>query len=977
MTVAVDPWCGGLLAEGRLALVPYARDLGSVRIFELSLPVALAILERAREDFSSRESENADAMHLVVQPLAVVRELVLLGVDAASGPLAADKTPVIPAAVGIRFATLAMGTPLIPFADKAAAIRSLARTLSVKLILVHEHSPEHDAPRVGQYALSGGLPLAPLPLILGAVDEYHLSLAVDLAIDEASVVHPSVREAVLALPVPDALNPVARVVVVVGIRDLSGSVMKAGLEFAHILGTARTLGDAGAPALVFPPVTVETASIRPFELSAAVEHVVLEFAHVDSAVRPAHFATAVPLAVHPLPFVYGPVRARIDSKAVLQSVRVESAYELRPVEILHFHIAGGIGHTYYGMLARLIRVAGGRALLRVHGRRDGREEAEQGNLSERMAEYTGRHHVQPCLESAAGIKAGSASLANRKRFAWRGGISWAKPMDSMRIAIAQLNPTVGDLDGNRCRARVAVEAATRAGAGLVVLPEMFMTGYPLQDLVSKRPFVEAAMDAVRGLAEDVERFGAPVAVGGPFLADGAVYNALHVLEGGVVQAVIRKHRLPNFGVFDEPRNFRAGNVPGPVAIRGVLIGFAICEDFWSPDVAETLAETGAELLVCVNGSPYESGKHDERIGLMVARVVENGLPLVYANLIGGQDDQVYDGGSFVLNRGGGLAAQAPFFEEAVLLTDWSREGTGWRCTQGDLAPVHEGAAADYRCLVQGLRDFAGKNGFKDAILGLSGGIDSALVAAIAGDALGHEHVRAVLLPSRFTGEESIRCARDAAAMLDCSLEEVKIEPAVRAIRRTLEGALDGPPAGAAGENIQARARGLLLMAIANSRGELLLATGNKSEMAVGYATLYGDMCGGYACLKDVYKTQVYALARWRNANHAACFKGPAGRVIPELVLERAPTAELRPDQRDEDSLPPYSSLDSMLEMLIERDGSAAELVEAGYAREDAERVAALVRNAEFKRYQSPPGPKITRRAFWLERRYPITCRYTG
>ena len=548
---------------------------------------------------------------------------------------------------------------------------------------------------------------------------------------------------------------------------------------------------------------------------------------------------------------------------------------------------------------------------------------------------------------------------------------------TMRIAIAQLNPTVGDLDGNRYRALEAVKSAARVNASLVVLPEMFITGYPLQDLVSKRPFVEAAMTSIRKLAEEAKTYGVPVAVGGPLLADEAVYNALHVLDEGILRTSVRKHRLPNSGVFDEPRTFRPGNVPGPIEINGVMIGFAICEDFWSPDVAETLAETGAELLISVNGSPFERGKHDERIGLMVARVVENGLPLAYANLVGGQDDQVYDGGSFVLNLGGQLAAQAPFFEETVLLTDWSKEAVGWQCAKGNLAPVFEGAAADYRCLVQGLRDFAGKNGFSDVILGLSGGIDSALVAAIAADALGAGHVRSVLLPSRFTSEESIGCARDTAGMLGCSLEEVDIEPAIGAIRETLQETLNGPPAGAAGENIQARARGLLLMAIANSRGELLLATGNKSEMAVGYATLYGDMCGGYACLKDVYKTHVYALARWRNANHAAWLKGPAGPVIPRLVLDRAPTAELRPDQKDEDSLPPYATLDAMLEMLIEGDCSAAELVAARHSRQGAERVAALVRNAEFKRYQSPPGPKITRRAFWLERRYPITSRYSG
>ena len=547
---------------------------------------------------------------------------------------------------------------------------------------------------------------------------------------------------------------------------------------------------------------------------------------------------------------------------------------------------------------------------------------------------------------------------------------------SLRITIGQLNPTLGDLEGNCRKALEAVSNAAKRGTDLLVLPEMFISGYPLQDLVVRPAFVRDCMATVRRLAVESHHTGLAIAVGGPLAMDNRVFNALYVIENGMIRASVRKHHLPGTGVFDEPRTFERGGAPGPVALRGVRVGFAICEDFWKADIAETLAETGAELLVVANGSPYELDKYDERIQLMVMRSIETDLPVIYANLVGGQDDQVYDGGSFVLNRGGRLAAQAPFFEEALIQTDWNEQSGSWTCSKAELARVPGQEELDYHCVTLGLRDFARKNGFSSAVLGLSGGIDSALVAAIAVDALGSERVRAVLLPSKFTSEESVRCAQEVAGLLGCRLDEIGIERCVECVESSLGEVYGSTPQGAAGENVQARFRGLFLMAVANARGELLLATGNKSEIAVGYATLYGDMCGGYACLKDVYKTRVYVLARWRNANHLPWMRGPACQVIPDTVLKREPTAELRPNQRDRDSLPAYEELDAILELLVEQDLSAAEVEERGFDSATAERVASMLRNSEFKRYQSAPGPKLTRRAFWLERRYPVTNRYT-
>lgn len=546
---------------------------------------------------------------------------------------------------------------------------------------------------------------------------------------------------------------------------------------------------------------------------------------------------------------------------------------------------------------------------------------------------------------------------------------------SLRIALGQCNPAVGDLAGNRAIALRAVEAAAGAEADLLAMPEMCLSGYPLQDLVLRPAFQRDCMAAMRRLAEEAADSGVAVLAGGPLAQEGRVYNALYLLDSGAVRAVIRKHHLPGEGVFDEPRVYAQGGMAGPLAVRGARIGAAICEDFWHGDVAETLAESGADVLLCANGSPYETGKYDERMQVMLRRAVETRLPLAYVNLVGGQDDHVFDGGSFAVNRDGALTVQAPFFEEALAVTDWREHGDGWRCERGELASVPDRDEMDYRALTLAVRDFAQKNGFSSALLGLSGGIDSALVAAIAVDALGPGRVRAALLPSRFTSKESIDCARGCAASLGCRLDEIDIEEGVGTVAESVGGALEGGLSGVAQENVQARLRGLMLMAMANTTGALLLATGNKSEVSVGYATLYGDMCGGFAPLKDVYKTRAYRLARWRNRYHADWMRGPDGEAVPASVIERPPTAELRHGQRDDDSLPPYGELDAILEMMLERELSLDEIVEDGHARETALRVAEMVRRSEFKRFQAAPGPKITRRAFWLERRYPVTSSY--
>ncbi len=545
---------------------------------------------------------------------------------------------------------------------------------------------------------------------------------------------------------------------------------------------------------------------------------------------------------------------------------------------------------------------------------------------------------------------------------------------TFRLTLGQLNPTVGDLAGNAAQARDAHRQARVNGADMLALPEMFITGYQTQDLVLKPAFVADAMKHVEQLARDCAE-GPTIGIGGPFAEGGEVFNAYYILSGGQIRAVVKKHHLPNAQVFDEMRLFTPGPICGPYAVGDVRIGSPICEDAWHEDVAEALAETGAEILLVPNGSPYRREKIEDRHGLMVARVVETGLPLVYLNMVGGQDDQIFDGGSFVLNPGGALMLQLPPFAEAVVHVDFTETPDGWRAAKGELAPFPHVWEQDYNAMVLALRDYMRKSGFQRVLLGLSGGIDSALVAAIAADALGAENVRCVMLPSEYTSPESLEDAALVARNLGCRLDNLPITGPRAAVTEALAPLFAGTTPDVTEENIQSRLRGLLLMALSNKFGEMLLTTGNKSEVAVGYATIYGDMAGGYNPIKDLYKTRVFETARWRNENHRDWMKGPAGEVIPQRVIDKPPSAELRPDQKDEDSLPPYDVLDDILERLIDRDQSVAEVVAAGHDRATVKRVEHLIYISEYKRFQSAPGARTSGRAFWLDRRYPIVNRW--
>ena len=542
--------------------------------------------------------------------------------------------------------------------------------------------------------------------------------------------------------------------------------------------------------------------------------------------------------------------------------------------------------------------------------------------------------------------------------------------DEFKITLAQLNPTVGDLNGNADKAYSAWLSAKGNGSDLVAFPEMFITGYNAQDLISKPAFLNAAIEKLKTLA-DLCSDGPTLAIGGPWSENKSVFNAYLILQSGKIRSVVEKHHLPNEAIFDEVRIFDSGEISGPYSVGNTRIGSPICEDAWYDDVVETHSETGAEFLLIPNGSPYHRGKRDERLNIMVARVIESSLPLIYLNMVGGQDDQVFDGGSFVLNPGGSLAVQLPLFEETTVQISLKRSESGWWVTEGKKAGVPEQLEADYHAMVLGLKDYCIKSGFKKVLLGLSGGVDSALVAIIATDALGAENVRAVMLPSEYTSDGSLSDAEDLAHKLGCKYEYVPITEGRKAITNTLEPLFGDLQADLTEENVQSRLRGLLLMAISNKFGEMLLTTGNKSEMAVGYATIYGDMAGGYNPIKDLYKTRVFDICCWRNANHCHWMKGPKGGVIPETTISKPPSAELRPDQKDNDSLPDYPILDGILQILVDQDGSLDDCEAAGYKKADVEHVERLLYLSEYKRFQSAPGTRLSPRAFWLDRRYPI------
>ncbi|MBU0556186.1 MAG: NAD+ synthase [Alphaproteobacteria bacterium] len=545
---------------------------------------------------------------------------------------------------------------------------------------------------------------------------------------------------------------------------------------------------------------------------------------------------------------------------------------------------------------------------------------------------------------------------------------------SLRIAMAQLNQSMGDIPGNAQAMLACREKAREQGADLVVYPELQLIGYPPEDLVLKPALAARAETELHRLAEATADGGPAMLVGTVIANSDLLFNCAALLDGGKIVAIRQKRELPNYGTFDEKRLFAPGPLPDPVEFRGVKLGLPICEDIWFPFVTGHLAEKGAELLISINGSPYEAAKDDFRIrGVCMQRVEETGLPVLYLNRVGGQDELVFDGASFVLNADGDIAHMLPDWDEALVVTQWDKDDEGrWFCKPGEVHALDEHPGDIYHAMVVGLRDYVNSNRFPGVVLGLSGGIDSALSAAVAVDALGADRVWCVMMPSRFTSQDSLDDAAECARLLGCRLDTIPISPATGAFDEMLAGVFEGRTADLTEENIQSRIRGVTLMALSNKFGHMLLTTGNKSEMSVGYATIYGDMAGGYSVLKDAYKTTVFDLSRWRNAVKPELGMGPSGPVMPERVITKPPTAELREDQKDSDSLPPYEVLDPILYGLVEQEKSVDQLAAMGFDRATVARIERLLYVAEYKRRQAPPGVKLGGRNFGRDRRYPIT-----
>jgi NAD+ synthase len=547
--------------------------------------------------------------------------------------------------------------------------------------------------------------------------------------------------------------------------------------------------------------------------------------------------------------------------------------------------------------------------------------------------------------------------------------------DKFKLALAQLNPVLGDLYGNLRKAREVRSRAAGAGADLIAFTELYLVGYPPEDLVLKPALQKAARQACEALARDTEDDGPAMLMGLPWGEGPSVYNAMALLDGGRIEAVRYKYNLPNYGVFDEKRVFAPGPLPQPIPFRGMKLGVPVCEDIWTKEACASLAREGAELLIVPNGSPYWIGKQEVRYDVARLRVAETRLPLAYVNQVGGQDELVFDGASFVLNGDGTVAVQLPAWEEALGMSEWRREGGRWRCIPGTIAEVERDEAANYLACVTGLRDYVDKNGFPGIVLGLSGGVDSALCAALAVDALGAKRVHGVMLPYKYTSNESLNDAAATAEALHIRYDIMPIASTVEGLSKDLAKTFAGTTPDATEENLQSRARGTLLMAISNKFGQMVLTTGNKSEVSVGYATLYGDMNGGFNPIKDLYKGQVYALARYRNRARPKNCLGPDGIVIPENVLTKAPSAELKPNQRDQDTLPPYEVLDDILACLVESEMPLPDIVARGHAPETVKKVERMLYLAEYKRRQAAPGVKITAKNFGRDRRYPITNKF--
>ena len=549
------------------------------------------------------------------------------------------------------------------------------------------------------------------------------------------------------------------------------------------------------------------------------------------------------------------------------------------------------------------------------------------------------------------------------------------PANRLVIALAQIASVVGDIEGNLGRLRAARAEAAAFGADLMLAPELYFSGYPPEDLVLKPAFQEACRTACETLARETADGGPAVLVGLPWVEQGSLYNAVALLAGGRIEAVRFKVDLPNYGVFDEKRVFRPGPAPGPLSFRGVRIGVPICEDIWGPEPVECIAETGGEILLVPNASPYERDKLAIRQSIAVARVVESGLPMIYLNQVGGQDELVFEGGSFALNADRSLAVQLPAFRACVARTVWERSEKGWRCAEDEWAPVEQGDEGDYAACVMGLRDYVENNRFPGVVLGLSGGVDLALCAAMAVDALGPARVHAVMLPYRFTSSESLRDAEACARALGIRYDVVPIAGPVESVEAALAPLFKGRDRDITEENIQSRARGLILMSISNKFGAMVVTTGNKSEMSVGYATLYGDMNGGFNPIKDLYKLEVFRLCELRNRWKPFGALGPDGVVVPPAIIAKPPSAELREDQKDEDSLPPYATLDAILHRLVEKEMRVADIIAEGFDPDTVRRVERLLYLAEYKRRQSAPGVKVGPKNFGRDRRYPIVNRF--
>lgn len=544
---------------------------------------------------------------------------------------------------------------------------------------------------------------------------------------------------------------------------------------------------------------------------------------------------------------------------------------------------------------------------------------------------------------------------------------------TLRLALAQLDLLVGDVDGNAGRLLGAAKTAYAAGAALLLSPELALAGYPPEDLLFHSGFRRQVKTALDRLAREAPPLD--LVAGYPEYEDGALYNAAAVFRGGLRHATYRKQLLPNYRVFDEKRYFRAGTAPTLVDIGGLRAALLICEDLWEPEPIWQAKAAGAELVLALNASPFEIGKQAQREGVVRERVLAAGIPVVYVNLVGGQDELVFDGQSFAMNADGTLAFRAPAWEEGLYFVEVERGADGVRVVPGVVAPEPDAVAMVYGALVTGVRDYVEKHRFPGVVMGLSGGIDSALTLAIAADALGADRVHAVMMPSRYTSQMSLDDAAAQAAAMGVHYSVLSIEAMFEATLATLREEFAGRPVDTSEENIQSRCRGVLLMGLSNKTGKMLLTTGNKSEMAVGYATLYGDMAGGFAPIKDLSKQLVYRVAAWRNAQVWSGSRHALVPVIPQRVIDRPPSAELRPDQKDSDSLPDYAVLDAILEAFIEEDLSVDEIVERGFDRATVGRVLAMVKRNEYKRRQAPPGVRISRRAFGRDWRYPITSGY--